>query len=375
MSSNILQLNQDIGWQRQAASETDPITSVDPIFFKFGKYTSSGNKFPKQISEIALHYRGTSRKPYNKRVSKTNVAGGFNYSWTNGLPFFMILAKEESAPGEEDGGVVETSDGVFRIDGYPIGFLEEYVIRYRSDNDQNRIQRVCIDSRISRVVGSVDFDDPTAPFAGGITFMSKLMTIISSGSDAAVSSQAANNNEFFLDPNTILKWGTTLNANGQYSSGGLDLTPYAIEFSFACDVLAKPLKIITQHFPTFIATGRELWSWHLKIRRTDETSMFDHFLGTTVTVTGASDNSQAGLSYAGSEAFKNLSFKIFAKNAAGAVANYIQLDLEGCSIGEMDMNFVDETETEEAYYDFTGFALNGVPTIVDECEEVEYGIT
>lgn len=368
MSDVIPQLTQDIGIREQAAKETDPITSGDPVFYKLGLYTKSWGKYPSLVSDIVQHLRGTSFNPVSQRISKTAVAGVPNFTWANGLPFYWIMGR--------NGSGVFHDTGVFRIDGITSGLLNDWVVRYRSDNDLDRIQRVCIDSKISRITGSLDFDKPNEPMAGSMAFQSRIMKAIESGSGAAVSSQPGNGEQYFIDDDTKLLWDVSLDSNGQYTSGGtdLDLKKYAIEFTFAIDVITRPLKIVTQHFPAFIVNGYRLFSWHLKIRRTDETSIFDHYVGTTVTGSGGSDNSQAGLSYAGSSAFKNMHFKIFAKDSNGDTGiNYIQLDLTSCAIGQLEMNHVDNTEDEEPWYDMNGFALFGVPTTKDEVDASLYG--
>ena len=169
-----------------------------------------------------------------------------------------------------------------------------------------------------------------------------------------------------------------LDANGQYDSGGggtdLDLIPYLISLTQGIDVQTRPMKVITVHYQSFLVNGNRTFSFMIKLRRTDETSIFDHYVGTTVDGTVANDDSQAGKSYAGTAAFKNMHFKIFAKNAAGAVVNYIQMDYKDVGITRIEMNDVDPESDEEAYYDITCIATSGVPTTKDEVPTALYGI-
>ena len=368
MSDAILQHTQKIGWREEAADGTDPITSGSPTFYDFGTNTTSWGKYPVLASELKQYYRGLQFNAYQQRVASTIVTGFVSHIPVHGLPFYKLMAK--------NGSGVTHAAGVFRINGITSGFLNTYTTRFRSDNDQDRIQRSCIGAKFQSLIFSINFDEQLDPMAMSEVFTARRMDAIKSSSSAANPSQPANENPFYIDTNTKLLWDCNIDSNGQYTSGGtdLDLIPYMIHLTGTIDVQLKPSKIVTVHYQTFLLNGPRIYSIQIKLRRTDETSIFDHYCGTTVDGTVGNDDSQAGKSYAGlSTAFKNMHFKIFAKDSNGDVVNYIQMDWQTIGITRIEMNHADPEQDEESWYDITMIAISGVPTTKDEVAATLYG--
>lgn len=339
----------------------------ESTFYEFGIYTTSWGKFPVLESELKQYFKGLQFNAYQQKVASTRVNVPISFIPVNGLMFKFVMAKEGS-------GVVHAG-GVFRIDGILFGFLDTYVIRYRSDNDQDRIQRSCVGSKFLSLNYSLDFDNPNDPMAAQLVALSRRMDAIQSSSSAANPTQPANSNQFFIDDNTKVLWDVDLTANGQYVNTGtdLDLVPYLISLTQSIDVQTKPAKILTVHHLSYLTNGNRIFSFNMRLRRTDETSVFDHYVGTTVDGTVGNDDSQAGKSYAGTAAFKNMHFKIFAKDSNGDVVNYIQMDYKDVGIVRIEMNNVDPEGDEEAWYDITCIATSGVPTTKDEVPAALYG--
>lgn len=370
MSDAILQHTQRIGWREEAADGTDPITSISLTFYEFGIYTTTWGKYPVLQSELKQYYRGLQFNAYQQRVASTVVVGSISYIPVNGLMFYRLMAI--------NGAGVTHAAGVYRINGITSGFLNTYTTRFRSDNDQDRIQRSCIGTKYQSLTFSINFDEQLDPMAMSEVLTARRMDAIQSSSLAALPSQPANSNPFYIDTNTKLLWDCDIDANGQYVNTGtdLDLIPYMIHLTATIDVQMKPSKVVTVHYQTFLLNGPRIYSIQMKLRRTDETSIFDHYVGTTVDGTVVNDDSQAGKSYAGlSTAFKNMHFKIFAKNAAGAVSNYIQMDWQTIGITRIEMNDADPEQDEESWYDITMIAIAGVPTTKDEVAAALYGTT
>lgn len=368
MSDAIQQFTQRIGFKAEAIDGTDTITSGSPTFYEFGIYTTSWGKFPVLVSTLKQYFRGLQFNPYQQKVSSTLVTGAISFWPVNGLMFYLILGRTGS-------GVTHAA-GVFRINGITSGFLQPFVVRYRSDNDVARIQRSCVGSKFLALNYSLNFDDHNDPLTAQFTHNSRIMQAIQAGTSSANPSQPANSNRFLIDDNTKVRWDVTIDGNGQYSgdaTGVVDLVPYLISLVQSIDVFAKPQKIVTNHFPSYITNGNRLFGFRMRLRRTDETKIFDHYVGTTVDGTPGNDDSQAGKSYAGLAAFKNMHFKIFALDSGGSVVNYLQVDYKDIGIARIELNNADPESDEESWYDITCIATSGVVTTKDEVAPALYG--
>lgn len=364
MSVDIPQFNQRIGVRRQVTEGVDPIVNGDDAFYELGIYTTSWGKFPVVESNIKQFWRGLNFNPYHIKVSGTKVVGAVSFIPVNGLPIAYIMSQGSNGISE--------AGGVFTITGINKGFLDVFVIRYRSDNDQNRIQRSAIDCKFVTLTFSIEPDLPNQPMAMLLGYIgSQVRAIQASTTDALpIQPTGSSTNEFFVDQGTFrFDWDSTLDGNGVYSSAGTDLTPYLKLISCTIDIDTRTFKPTSQHFPKRIVNAIRIVTLAFKLRRTDETSFFDDYHGTTVDGTTPNDDSQAGVSYALGSAFKPISFKINNEDA-----NYIQMDLTDVAVVKMELNDADPEKEEEPWYDIICTSKKPVFSTKDGVLNALYGL-
>lgn len=355
--SDDLQYTQEIGFKRNDSGTfgADTITNGAETFFKFGDRGQSFGDFPILETEIISQYTGESYDPKSLNVAKTGVLGNIVGHMVNGLPFYFMNCRKESAGGEEDGGVIDDGANQYTITPITSGEVDNYTVRYHSKNsDAADTQRSTVGDRFNNFVMSLDNRLKKSPLSFTLAFLGQQDQPVQANTDDY-------SLEFPDDLDIPFYWDGTSGSQFRWDVDGddVELNDELLQFAYTENTLNRLVPVNGQHYPKYNVTGDRIHVLSFEVERRNETSVLDDYFA------------QSGNSKVPNETFKNLRFKI-----SNANSKFIQCDFDTIAIRSIKMNDAFKQGSQIPIYKVVATARKIAPVIKDGITTLShYGIS